>query len=392
MTYNFDELIDRSHTDCLKYERVRQTLHRDDLIPLWVADMDFRTPPFILSAIRKRMEQGILGYTQPSATYLPCISAWTRHRYGMEVPVETLHYIPGIVPGICFAVNCFTAPGDKVMIQPPVYHPFRQVIEASGRSCVTNPLKLVDGRYEMDFDALAQNLPGCKLFILCNPHNPGGTVWKRGELEGLADMCFENGVLVISDEIHADMTFAPKRHLPFAMVSEHARLNSLTFMAPSKTFNMPGVVASHVIVYNEDLRRKFFVYLDNNDLAFGNVFSFDCVEACYTAEGEEWLRQMLDYVSANIDFVADFLHTHCPRIGFIRPEASFLVFLDNRALGLSQAELVRFYQDKAKLFLNDGTMFGREGEGYLRLNVATPRATLAQALGQLKEAYVEAGF
>lgn len=392
MTYNFDEVIDRSQTDCTKYERIRQTLHRDDLIPLWIADMDFRTPPFILSAIRKRTEQGILGYTAPSDAYFQSICNWTQRRYSMNISADNIHYIPGIVPGICFAVNCLTDKGDRVMIQPPVYHPFRNVIEASGRTCVTNPLKLTDGRYEMDFEMLKKTLPGCKLFILCNPHNPGGTVWKHEELEQLAVLCAENGVTVISDEIHADMTFAPRKHLPFAMVNETARNLSVTFMAPSKTFNMPGVIDSYTIIFNEKLRQKFFAYLDNNDLAFGNVFAFDCVKACYSAEGEDWLEQMLAYVQANIDYTEKFLQTNCPRISCIKPEASFLVFLDNRNLNLSQPELVQFYQDGANLYLNDGTIFGMEGKGFMRLNVATPRATLSKALRQLKQAYDEAHF
>lgn len=393
MKYNFDEVIDRSHTDCVKYEIIRKTLQRDDLLPLWVADMDFLTPPFVLDAIRKRLDQAILGYTCAPTTYYESICNWVDHRYGMKVKGEAIHYIPGIVPGISFTINAFTEKGDRIMIQPPVYHPFRHVIEACERVCEVNPLKEVNGNYEMDFDTLEQTLPGCKLFILCHPHNPGGVVWKRGDLERLATLCEKNGVTVISDEIHADMTFSPHIHTPFAMINETAKRITITFMAPSKAFNLPGVVASHVIIFNDQVRNYFFKYLDDNDLAMGNIFAFDCVQACYSDDGTEWLNEMLSYVGKNITFLVDFLKTNCPKIKAICPKASFLVFLDNRELPLtSQKELVNFYINEAHLFLNDGSIFGEQGNGFMRLNVATPRTVLEKALSQLKAAYDKAGY
>ena len=393
MKYNFDEIVDRSHSDCVKIETMRKATHRDDLIPLWVADMDFRTPPFILEAIKKRLEQGILGYTSPCKGYYESIQWWLDRQYGLAIPTTDIHYIPGIVPGICYAVNCFTQPGDRVMIQPPVYHPFHNVVKACGRQLVTNPIIEKDGRFHMDFQDMERKLPGCKLFILCSPHNPRGIVWEKEELERLAELCYRHGVTVISDEIHADMTFLPYKHTPFIMASEKARTISVTFMAPSKAFNMPGVVASHVVVSDETLRNRFFSYLDENDLAFGNVFTFDCVKACYSPEGKIWLDEMLDYVRKNVDYVSSFLASRCPLIGSTRPEASFLMFLDNRKLGFAtQEQLVNFYTEKAGLYLNDGSMFGTEGIGFMRLNVATPRAILEKAMNQLGKAYDEAGF
>ena len=393
MKYNFDEIVDRSHSDCVKIETMRKATHRDDLIPLWVADMDFRTPPFILEAIKKRLEQGILGYTSPCKGYYESIQWWLDRQYGLAIPTTDIHYIPGIVPGICYAVNCFTQPGDRVMIQPPVYHPFHNVVKACGRQLVTNPIIEKDGRFHMDFQDMERKLPECKLFILCSPHNPRGIVWEKEELERLAELCYRHGVTVISDEIHADMTFLPYKHTPFIMASGKARTISVTFMAPSKAFNMPGVVASHVVVSDETLRNRFFSYLDENDLAFGNVFTFDCVKACYSPEGKIWLDEMLDYVRKNVDYVSSFLASRCPLIGSTRPEASFLMFLDNRKLGFAtQEQLVNFYTEKAGLYLNDGSMFGTEGIGFMRLNVATPRAILEKAMNQLGKAYDEAGF
>lgn len=393
MKYNFDEQIDRSNSDCVKYEVARKATGRTDVIPLWVADMDFRTPPFVLNAISRRLGQGILGYTTPCKGYVESIQWWLKRRYQMEVSAKSIHFIPGIVPGISFAVSCFTNPGDRIMIQPPVYHPFHHVITASGREKVLNPIIERNGRYCMDFEAMERDLPGCKLLILCSPHNPRGIVWQRSELERVAELCHKHHVTVISDEIHADMTFAGHQHIPFATINETARNLSVTFMAPSKAFNMPGVIASHALVYNPELRNRFYTYLDENDLAFGNSFAYDCVKACYSPEGEEWLNEMLQYIEQNTDYVLTFLQTNCPRITCTRPEASFLLFLDNRQLGFpTQKALVDFYIDRAGLYLNDGTMFGTEGTGFLRLNIATPRSILVRAMNQLKKAYDQAGF
>lgn len=388
MKYDFDEIVDRRGTDSLKYDTETALWGRDDLLPLWVADMDFPTPPFIMKAINDKMKQRILGYTVPGDNYFEAFINWSERRYGVTLRREEIHYIPGIVPGIYMLVNALTSPGDKVMIQPPVYHPFRQVTEATGRQVVNNPLKIENGHYVMDYEAMERDMPGCKLFILCNPHNPGGRVWSAGELARLADIAEKSGTLVISDEIHADMTFPPRRHLPYGAASETARNNSITLMAPTKTFNLPGVISSQVIIFNAQLREKIFSYLENNHIGGGNVFGYAAAAAAYSPEGEEWLGQMLEYVCGNIAYVDDFLKHNTPRIKAMIPEASFLVFLDCRGLGLSgQSEIESFFVDDARLGLNTGVMFGPGGEGWMRLNTASPRSVIEQAMHSLKQAY-----
>lgn len=392
MKYDFDEIIERRGTHSIKFDSMQELWGRNDLIPMWVADMDFRTPSFIVEAIRKRVEHEIFGYTKPSDEYFNSIICWVDKRYGMKVCKEQIQYVAGIVPGIHHAVCALSEKGDKIMIQPPVYHPFKQVIEGTGRCVVQSPLILRDGRYCMDFDSMRKQIQGCKLYILCNPHNPGGVVWSREELETVADICKESGVMVISDEIHADMTFLPHKHLPFAMVNDWTHENTVTFMAPSKVFNMPGIIASHAIVFNNDLRERFYSYLEQNDLIMGNAFAYPAVEAAYT-QGEDWLKQMLNYVYENIRLVDTSLKQKMPKIKAILPEASFLIFLDCRELGYeTQEQLVDFFVNKARLGLNDGAMFGKEGTGFMRLNVATPRSIVAEAMKRLEDAYLGEGF
>jgi len=389
MNYDFDEIINRSGSHCVKIERMPDIWHRKDLLPLWVADMDFKTPPCIIDAVKKRLVHEVLGYTCPHEGYYDSIIRWVQKRYGMEVCKDHIQFVPGVVPGINMALHALTQKGDKILVQPPVYHPFKQVIEGTGRVLVNNPLVIKEGRFHMDFDHLLKVIKGCKIFILCNPHNPGGTVWMQSELETLASICAEHGVWVISDEIHADLTLPPHQHLPFAMVSETAKQLSLTYMAPSKAFNIPGLVASHVIVYNDWLRKKLFYYIRHNDLDLGNVFACIAVEAAYN-HGAAWLTQLLAYLQANIDFVDHFLKSRMPKIKAIRPQASYLVFLDCRELGFSsQEELDAFFVDRAKLALNSGTLFGVEGKGFMRMNIATPRAVLEQAMNQWECAYIK---
>ena len=255
---------------------------------------------------------------------------------------------------------------------------------------MTNPLKMVDGTYRMDMEHFREQVKGCKVFILCNPHNPGGIVWTDEELRQVADICYEEGVLVFSDEIHADLTLPPLKHRPFATISEKARMNSVTFMSPSKAFNMPGLTASHALIFDSDLRVKFRKFMDACELDMGHVFAFPAVEAAYS-HGTEWLDQCLAYIQGNIDYVDAFLREHTPKIKAIRPQASFLVWLDCREMNLSQEALNDFFVDKAHLALNDGESFGEEGRGFMRLNVGTPRAVLEQAMKQLAEAYERMG-
>ena len=299
-----------------------------------------------------------------------------------------LTFVPGIVRGQAFALQCFTKPGDKVMVMTPVYHPFFLVTERLGREVVYSPLDLYDGHYHIDFERFSKDIRGCRLLILCNPHNPGGRVWTVEELRRIADICKENGTMVVSDEIHADLTLPPYKHHPFATVSEAAAQNSLTFMAPSKAFNMPGLGSSYAIAVNEDICRRFREFMEAGEFCEGHLFAYIGAAAAYT-HGEEWLEQVLGYVQANVDFTENYLKEHVPGIGMIRPQASYLVFLDCRALGLPQEKLARLFAEKAHLALNDGTMFGKPGEGFMRLNVGCPRSVLQKALEQLSAAVKE---
>lgn len=385
MKYNFDEIIDRRGTESVKWDAVSERWGRNDLLPMWVADMDFRTPPFVMEALRKRLEHEVLGYTFACEEWYTSIINWLQNRHGWKVKREELTFMPGIVRGLAFAIQCFTEKGDKVMVMPPVYHPFFLVTEKNKREVVYSPLVLRDGQYYIDFDRFRKDIQGCKLLILSNPHNPGGRVWTREELEQIAEVCYESKTLVISDEIHADLTLPPYQHITFTLVSEKARQNSLVFMSPSKAFNMPGLASSYCIIENKEICRCFQEYMEASELSEGHLFAYLSVAAAYS-NGTEWLDQVLAYIQSNIDFTDTFLSEYIPDIKMIRPQASYLVFLDCRTLGLNQKELVDLFVDGAHLALNDGTMFGKEGEGFMRLNVACPRSVLEKALKQLKEA------
>ena len=387
MNHHFDEYIDRSGSDCVKLERMKTVFGREDLIPLWVADMDFKTPPAITDALRERVNHELYGYTIASDAYYRSIIGWLEQRHEWQVDQDQICYVPGVVKGFAFAIDVFTDKGDKVIIQPPVYHPFRIVTSSLGREVVDNPLLLEEGKYRMDLEGLrtivSQN--ECKMLILCNPHNPGGRSWSPDELRELAEICYAHGVLVVSDEIHADLALPGYRHTPFATVSEKAVSNSLTLMAPSKTFNIAGIVSSFAVIPDKAIREKYFSYLEPRELNQGSLFAYTATTAAYEKCGG-WLDEMLAYVQGNIDCVNRFLKEQIPQIRAMLPEASFLVWLDCRGLGLSQRDLVRLFVDQAGLALNDGAMFGPGGEGFMRLNVGTPRSVLEKALNKLKKA------
>ena len=384
--YNFDEIIERRGTDCVKFDGLKEHFGNADLLPLWVADMDFRTPDFIVDALKKRCEHELFGYTYASDEYYESIINWIDYKYHWRPRREWINYIPGIVKGIAFVLQCFTKPGDKVIIQPPVYHPFRIVPESMQREVVYNPLKLVDGCYEMDFDQLETIIDDrCKVLILCNPHNPGGIVWKRETLVRLAEICARHQILVISDEIHAEMAYPQYTHHPFATVSEAAASCSICFMAPSKTFNIAGIVTSYSIIPNERIRETFYSFMEAGEFCAGTIFAYTATTAAYTY-GAEWLQQMRMYIMENVRFVDEFIQTNLPAIKVYLPQASFLIWLDCRGLKLSQAELVALFQDKAGLALNDGSMFGPGGEGHMRLNIGCPRSVLEKAMIALKKA------
>lgn len=387
MTYNFDQLINRRGSGALKCDALQARYGRTDLTPLWVADMDFATPDFIVEALRKRMEHPIFGYTIMPEEYWPTVQQWIADHHNWQVETEWMTFIPGIVKGIGLAVNCFVKPDEKVIIQPPVYHPFRLTPQGNGREVVFNPLiEQPDGTYAMDFDNLAQVADEkCRMLILSNPHNPAGLTWDAETLRRLAHFCASRGILVISDEIHCDMALYGHKHIPFASVSDEAAQCSITFGAPSKTFNIAGIVSSYAIIPNAELRGRFYPWLSANELDEPTLFSPIATLAAFSPEGEAWRKQMLRYVEGNIDFVIDFCAQHIPAIKPLRPQASFLVWLDCRGLGLTQSQLVDLFVNKAHLALNNGEIFGKEGIGFMRLNVGSPRSVLEQALKQLAD-------
>lgn len=386
-TYNFDEIIDRSGSGDLKHEALLPRWGRNDLLPLWVADMDFATPDFVVDALKERLNHPIFGYTVDPSDYRLAIIDWIRSHHNWDVKPEWLSFIPGIVKGIGLVINVFTKPDEKVIIQPPVYHPFRLTPEGNHREVAFNPLRRrEDGYYDMDFDNLEKVCDDkCRVLVLCNPHNPAGLCWSVDTLKRLADFCYEHHIIVISDEIHSDMALFGNRHVPFASVSEHAANISITFGAPTKTFNMAGIVSSYSIVPNGDLRERFYGWLKANELDEPTLFAPIATIAAFR-KGEEWRKQMLAYVEENVNFVENYCKEHIPGIRPLRPQASFLVWLDCNGLGLNHEQLLDLFIDKAHLALNDGEMFGPGGEGFMRLNIGTPRAVLHQALGQLAEA------
>lgn len=387
MKYNFDEIIDRSASHCVKIDRLKAVFGRDDLIPLWVADMDFLSPPAIAEALIERTRHGIFGYTVPDNGYYNSIIDWLRQRHSYEVRREEITFVPGVVKGIAFAIDAFTRKNDKIIIQPPVYHPFRIVPESLGREVINNPLLFDNGRYSIDFDGLRRIVAEneCKILLLCSPHNPAGRVWHEDELKQLAEICYDNNILVISDEIHSDLTLPGYRHRPFATVSEKARKNSITLMAPSKTFNIAGIVSSFAVTHNPEIRKQYLGYLSPRELDQPTIHALVDTEAAYR-EGREWLDEAIAYIQKNITFVESFLKEHIPQIKVIRPEATFLLWLDCRELHLTQKELVYLFVHKAGLALNNGTIFGKEGEGFMRLNVGTTLSTLEKALDKLRKA------
>lgn len=384
--YSFDTIIERRGTGAIKTDVLEERYGREDLLAAWVADMDFATPDFVIEALRKRLEHPILGYTKEPEDYRPSIIDWERNLHGWEIKPEWISYIPGIVKGIGMVINVFTNAEDDVVIMPPVYHPFRITAELNGRKVVNVPLIMdSEGRYHMDLEAMERLQTKGGVLIMSNPHNPGGTVWSKDELVKLAEICEKKKLIVISDEIHADMTLWENRHVPFATVSEEAALNSITFCAPSKTFNIPGIVSSFSVVPNDALRDKFYKWMEASEFNDAPLLSHIATVAAYR-KGDEWRREMLHYVEDNIRFTEDFIRENVKGINALRPDASFLVWLDCRELGLDHDDLIDLFVNKARLALNDGEMFGVEGKGFMRLNVAIPRENLREILSRIADA------
>ena len=385
--YDFDKIIERKGSGAVKFDALGKVFGKEDLMPLWVADMDFETPHFVTDALRERLDHPVFGYTVEPEDYWPTVRGWIADHHGWEVECEWMTYIPGIVKGIGMAINALLEKDEKVIIQPPVYHPFRLVPQKNRREVVFNPLREEkDGSYSMDFDNLEKVCDDkCRMLLLSNPHNPAGITWSRETLIRLAEFSHSRGIIVISDEIHCDMALFGNRHIPFASVSPEAAACSITFGSPSKTFNIAGIVSSYAIVPDKELRERFFSWLEASELNAAPLFSPIATIAAFR-HGEQWRREMLEYVEGNIVFVEEFCRKYIPQVRPLRPQASFLVWLDCRGLDMNHDELIDLFVNQAGLALNDGEMFNPGGKGFMRLNVATQRQTLEKAMEKLKEA------
>ncbi len=385
--YNFDEIVPREGTNCLKYDAREKFFKSKDVLPLWVADMDFKTPDFIIDAIKKRAEHEIFGYSFKSDSYYKSVIDWMKRRHNWEVQKGRISSSPGVVAGLTIAIETFSKPGDGVVVQPPVYFPFFDCVKGTSRKMVENPLKIENGRYTFDFEDLKSKIDkNTKLLLLSNPQNPGGMVWTRAELTELANICIENNILIISDEIHSDLIFDGYKHIPIASISEETAQNSIVFMAPSKTFNVAGLTSSVVIIPNKANFVRYERALGVGHLGMGNIFGSVALEAAYT-HGDNWLEQMLEYLQENYMFLETFFETNLPKVKVMKPEATYLVWLDFNEYGMKGRELLNFTSEKAKVGLNDGSMFGTGGNGWLRINIGCQRTILEEALERLNSAF-----
>ena len=385
MKYNFDEVIDRSHNRAAKYDERMKKFGREDVIPLWVADMDFRTAEPIIDALKERAEEGIWGYTSRPDSYFEAIRGWQKRRNGWDIKKEMMSWSLGVVPALSSIVKLFSEPGDSIMIQTPVYSEFYDVTEAWGRNVLENRLVEKDGAWGIDFEDFEAKAKEARIFLLCSPHNPLGIVWSREELTRMADICMANNTLLVSDEIHSDLVFHGKKHIPTATLSAETAGRVISCISGTKTFNLAGLQAATLFFPNHEMKDRYEKFWFGMDVHRNNCFSLVAVETAFR-EGGEWLEQLLDYLEGNIDYTWDYLKKNIPEIHFLKPESTYLLWLDCRELGLSGDELQTFMVQEAGLALNDGRGFGPEGGGYMRMNIACPRATIERALGQLKAA------
>ena len=388
MQYDFDTPIDRTHTWSIKHDFKKENGKADDILPLWVADMDFRSPDSVVEALKKAVDHGIFGYSRADESYFDAVAAWYQKRHHLTLQPEWMTCTPGIVFALSIAVRAFTQEGDAVLIQPPGYHPFSRAILRNKRTLVENPLVLKDGHYEMDLEDLEQKVldEHVKLMILCNPHNPVGRVWTREELTALADICLRHHVYVISDEIHGDFVWQGHEQTPYASISEEACLHSMMCTAPSKTFNLAGMATSNLFIPDPEMRRKFrSELLDVGQENMNRLGLFAC-RAAYEGGGE-WLDQLIGYLAGNLALVRDFCKNRVPQIQLVEPEGTYLAWLDCRELGMTDDELMAFFSDEAKVWLDPGTHSGEQGSGFMRFNLGSSRSVIAQALDQIEAAW-----
>ncbi len=381
MKYDFDTIIDRRGTNSIKYDFAREKGKPEGLLPMWVADMDFRAPAEVLTDIHQAAAHGVFGYSEPGEEYYRAVSEWFGSHFGYHVERDEIVKSPGLVCGLAQAVRAFTAPGEAVMVQTPVYYPFYEIIRENNRTLVSNPLIYENGKYSIDFEDFEQKIAdyGVKLFIFCSPHNPVGRVWTRRELERLNEICMKYGVIVISDEIHCDFVWHGHAHTCFGLLNE----NAVIATAPSKTFNLAGLQVSNIFIKNEELRYKLNAEMNRNGYSHLNTLGIVACQSAYT-KGDAWLRELKAYLEENIRIVQEFLTTQLPGIKLIDPQGTYLLWLDFSEYGLTQTELDRQITEDAKLWLNSGTIFGVEGKGFQRINIACPKTVLVEALERLK--------
>jgi len=386
--YNFDELIDRTPFSTVKYDGRKAFFGNEDVLPLWVADMDFRTPDFIVDAMKKRMDHEIFGYTIRPESYHQSIVNWLKRRHNWEIKPEWISFSPGVVAGLTMAIEALSNPGDGVIVQPPVYFPFFDSVKGTAREMIENPLKLVNGRYYFDLDDLKSKItPKTRLLLLSNPHNPGGMAWNEEELKALAQICLDNKIIIISDEIHADLIFDGYRHTPLAGISEEIAQNSVICMAASKTFNTAGFSTSYLIIPNKRYHVAYERVMRLPHLHMGNIFGTVALEAAYT-HGDEWLAQLLRYLQENYALLENFFTENLPEAKVMRPESTFLIWIDFSALGFSDATLRQKLIDGG-VGLSPGVQFGQQGSGFMRMNIGCPRSVLEEALGRIKSAFLK---
>jgi cystathionine beta-lyase len=379
--YDFDRVIQRRNTDASKW-----TTYGDDILPMWIADMDFQAPPPVIAALEQRAQHGIYGYPLRPASYYEAIIEWMRKRHGWEIKGEWIAHSPGVVTGLVLAVHAFTQPGDKIIIQPPVYPPFSAIVQYNGRQLALNPLRNENGYYRIDLDHLEKQIDHrTRALILCSPHNPVGRVWSKDELVALGELCLRKNILIFSDEIHSDLILRGHKHIPLAMLSPELAEITLTFIAPSKTFNLPGLYTAAAIIPNHRLHTQFAITLENFALSTSNTFGMVGLEAAYRY-GEEWLEALLDYLQANIEYAIQFLQQRVPQIHVAQPQGTYLLWLDCRNLGLDQAGLRNLFLKRAKVALNEGHTFGPGGEGFMRMNIGCPRSILQEGLERIERA------
>ncbi len=385
--YDFDTVIDRRKTGSIKYDFAKRYAGREDLLPMWVADMDFALPGEILDKIQERIRHGIFGYTEPMDGYYETLERWFLRRYGWKIDRSWNTVAPGVVYSIATAVRALTQPGEAVLIQEPVYYPFRSCIENNGRICISSDLKETGGRYEMDFADVEQKLTehSVKLLILCSPHNPVGRVWTKEELKTLGDLCLAHRVKMIVDEIHCDFIYEGVRFTPFGTLGEQYAQNAVICTAPSKTFNLAGLQTSNILIPDEKMRDAFRRVSNANGLGLGNTAGLAAAQAVYES-GDDWLEELKVYLQGNLAYLRRFLRENLPQLRLIEPEGTYLVWIDFSKAVQTPGELKTLVRDKARLWLDEGEMFGHGGERFERFNIACPRSILQQAMLQLKDA------